>query len=56
MIEDYISSVEARDTDKGLELVATVGDAKITDNPEVKQIKDIKKIVTNLNAAALASN
>ena len=56
VIEDYISSVEARDSEKGLEIVATVGDAKITDNPEVKMIKDMKKVVTNLNAAALASN
>lgn len=55
-IEDYISTVEAVDDQNGLTVAATVGDSRIVDDPQVKQIKNLKKIVTNLNAAALASN
>lgn len=56
VIEDYISSVEARDNENGLDLVATVGDAKIVDNPQVKQIRDLKRLVTFARSTALASN
>lgn len=56
VIEDYISSVEVRDNDKGLEVVTTVGDSRIIDDPQVKQIRDIKKLVTFGRASAVASN
>lgn len=55
-IEDYISSVEATDDQNGLTVTATVGDSRIVDDPQVKQIRDIKKMITNLRASALASN
>jgi len=55
-ISDYISQVEVVDDWQGLVAKPTIGDLRIADPPELKSIREIKKIVTNLRASALASN
>lgn len=55
-ISDYVSQVEVVDDWQGISAKPTIGDLKIADPPELKSIREIKKIVTNLRASALAAN
>lgn len=55
-IVDYISAVEVSQESSHLEITPTIGDARIQDDPMVRQLKHIKNLVTYQRAAALVTN
>lgn len=56
VIEDYVSAVELNVDGKGLTVTPLVGDSRITDDPMVKQLRQIKGLVTFQRAAAMTTN
>lgn len=53
---DHISSVQVVEDPKGLRIVPTIGHQRIAEDPQVRQIRELKSLLTTGRAQALTTN
>lgn len=53
---DYVSDVTVVEDIKGLRIIPTIGDQRIAEDPDVRQIRQLKKFATVGRAGALMTN